>query len=226
MASQYREPIAIVGSGCRFPGSASSPSRLWRLLHHPVDILSKIPVERFNTTGVYHPNGMHHGSTNVCESYLLDEDHRVFDARFFNIKPVEAQSMDPQQRLLLETVYEALENAGLTMESLKGSDTAVYVGLMANEYGDLLSRDIDHLPTYFATATAASILSNRVSYFFDWHGPSITLDTACSSSLVAVHQAVQTLRNGECKVAVTAGANLILGPSMFHTFQKRGLSSC
>lgn len=213
MSSPPHEPIAVIGSGCRFPGNASSPSKLWELLHHPRDVLSKIPVSRFNTNGIYHENAMHHGSTNVRDSYLLDEDHRVFDARFFGVKPIEADSMDPQQRLMLETVYEALENAGVTIESLKGTNTAVYVGLMANEYGDLLSYDIDHLPTYFATSTAASILSNRISYFYDWHGPSVTLDTACSSSLVAVHQAVRSLRNHDCNVAVAAGANLILGPS-------------
>jgi len=213
MAPYSNEPIAVIGSGCRFPGKSDSPSKLWELLKEPKDILKDIPIDRFNTKGVYNPNGMYHGSTNVRQSYLLDEDHRVFDASFFSIKPLEAQSIDPQQRLLLEIVYESLESAGLAMENLKGSNTAVYVGLMANEYADMLSRDIDHLPTYFATATAASIMSNRISYFFDWHGPCMTIDTACSSSLVAVHQAVQVLRSGESKLAVAAGANLILGPS-------------
>ncbi|KAF2874833.1 polyketide synthase [Massariosphaeria phaeospora] len=223
--TRNNEPIAIIGSGCRFPGSSNSPSRLWDLLKQPRDVLSTIPVDRFNTNGVYHPDGMRHGATNVRSSYLLAEDHRLFDAGFFKIKPVEAQAVDPQQRLLMETVYEALENAGLSMESLRGSDTAVFVGLMANEYADMLSNDIDHLPTYFATATAASIMSNRVNYFFDWHGPSMTIDTACSSSLVAVHQAVQTLRNGESKVAVAAGANLILGPKPYISENKLNMLS-
>lgn len=120
--------------------------------------------------------------------------------------------MDPQQRLLLETVYEAVEAAGMTIEGLRGSDTAVYAGLMCGDYDSLLLRDPDRLPTYTAVGTSRAVLSNRVSYFFDWHGPSITMDTACSSSLVAVHQAVQTLRAGESRVAVACGSNLILGP--------------
>jgi hybrid polyketide synthase / nonribosomal peptide synthetase ACE1 len=214
MLSQRSEPIAIVGSGCRFPGQASSSSKLWDLLHHPRDVLTEIPPERFNVNGVYNTDGMYHGSTHVRDSYLLSEDHRLFDARFFKIKPVEAQCIDPQQRLLMETVYESIEASGYTIEGLRGSNTAVYVGLMCEEYSDILSRDIDHLPTYFATATARSILSNRISYFFDWHGPCMTIDTACSSSLVAVHQGVQALRNGDTRVAVAAGSNLILGSSM------------
>ena len=213
MGTQHREPIAIVGSGCRFPGESTSPSKLWDLLREPRDVLKKIPVERFNTTGVYHVDGMYHGCTNVTESYLLSEDHRRFDADFFKIKPVEAHAIDPQQRLLLETVYESLESAGLRIDRLRGSNTAVYVGLMCEDYSEIIGHDVDSTPTYFATATARSIVSNRISYFFDWHGPSMTIDTACSSSLVAVHQAVQALRNGDSRIALAAGSNLILGPS-------------
>ena len=213
MAITQKEPVAIIGSGCRFPGEASSPSKLWELLKEPRDVLQKIPVERFNTNGVYNPDRMYHGSTNVRESYLLSEDYRHFDAGFFKIPPIEAQSMDPQQRLLLETVYEALDSAGQSISLLRGSNTAVYVGLMSEEYGEILSRDIDYLPTYFPTATARSIMSNRVSYVFDWHGPCMTIDTACSSSLVAVHQAVQALRNGDATMAVASGSNLCIGSS-------------
>lgn len=213
MTIDYKEPIAIIGSGCRFPGDASSPSKLWALLREPRDVLKEIPIERFNTKGFYNPDGQYHGSTNVRESYLLNEDFRLFDAQFFNIKPVEAHAIDPQQRLLLETVYESLESAGQSINRLRGSNTAVYVGVMAEEYGDILSRDIDHLPTYFPTATARSIMSNRISYVFDWHGPCMTIDTACSSSLVAVHQAVQALRNGDAPMAVAAGSNLCMGAS-------------
>ena len=206
------EPIAIIGTGCRFPGDATSPHKLWELLREPRDVSSKIPESRFNADAFYHPDNSHHGTSNVQESYLLSQDPRHFDAQFFGIKPVEANSIDPQQRLLLETVYESVEAAGLPLEKLQGSSTAVYVGLMCGDYADLLSRDPDSFPTYFATGTARSIMSNRISYFFDWHGPSMTIDTACSSSLVAVHQAVQTLRSGESHVAIAAGANLILGP--------------
>lgn len=206
------EPIAIIGSGCRLPGGASSPSKLWDILRKPRDLLRKIDIDRFNTNGFYHPDGRHHGTSNVQHAYLLEEDFRLFDAGFFGIKPIEAESIDPQQRLLLETVYESLENAGLPLERLRGSDTAFYAGVMAADYTDTLTRDVDTFPQYFGTATARSILSNRVSYTFDWHGPSMTIDTACSSSMVALHLAVTSLRMGESKVAVAAGCNLILGP--------------
>ncbi len=134
------EPIAIIGSGCRFPGEASTPSKLWELLSQPRDVLRKI--DRYNYKAFYHPVGSHHGTTNVQDAYLLSEDHRLFDAQFFNIKPVEADAIDPMQRILLETVYESLENAGVTIESLQGSDTAFYVGVMAVEYLEHLLRDV------------------------------------------------------------------------------------
>ncbi|RYO74938.1 hypothetical protein DL764_010620 [Monosporascus ibericus] len=215
MASQQPEPIAIVGSGCRFPGGVKSPSALWKLLERPRDVAQEIPPDRFDTTGFYHPDGTHHGTTNVRHSYLLEEDVRVFDAAFFNISPNEADSIDPQQRLLLETVYEALEAGGHTLEALRGSDTAVYVGTMGVDYNDTLLRDLNTIPTYFATGTNRAIISNRVSYFYDWHGPSMTIDTACSSSLIAVHQGVQALRTGESRVAVACGTQMILGPEVF-----------
>lgn len=215
MTRQRSEPIAVVGTGCRFPGGVSSPSTLWDLLEKPRDVCREIPPSRFDITGFYHPDGSHHGTTNVRSAYLLQQDTRVFDAGFFNISPIEADSIDPQQRLLLETVYEALEFGGHTIESLKGSDTAVYVGTMFVDYNDTLLRDTNTLPTYFATGTNRSIISNRLSYFFDWHGPSMTIDTACSSSLIAVHQAVQALRASESRVAVACGTNVILNPDAF-----------
>lgn len=146
---------------------------------------------------------------------MLDEDRRVFDYSFFNINPKEAESMDPQHRILLETVYEGIESAGYSMQKLQGSATAVYVGQMTADYYDVLSRDIESIPQYMVTGTSRCITSNRVSYFFDWKGPSVTLDTACSSSLVAVHQAVQELRRGESTLAIAAGVNLILGPELY-----------
>lgn len=210
--SQRPEPIAIIGSGCRFPGKSNSPSKLWDLLHEPRDLLTKIPPDRFNVEAFYHPDPSHHGTTNVQDSYFLSEDPKRFDAHFFGIQPMESDSIDPQQRMLLETVYESISAAGLTIEALQGSSTAVYVGLMCDDWSGIITRDWDTFPTYTATGMARSIISNRVSYFFDWHGPSMTIDTACSSSLVAVHQAIQTLRSGESEVAIAAGANLILSP--------------
>ncbi|KAJ5451871.1 Acyl transferase/acyl hydrolase/lysophospholipase [Penicillium cf. griseofulvum] len=215
MPSTQPEAIAIVGSGCRFPGSASSPSALWKLLETPRDVGMQIPPDRFDALSFFHPDGSHHGTSNVLRSYLLEEDVRAFDAAFFNISPNEADSMDPQQRILLETVYEALEAGGHTVESLRGSDTAVYAGTMTADYNDTLTRDHNTMPNYFATGTNRAIISNRVSYFFDWHGPSMTIDTACSSSLVALHQGVRTLRASESRIAVACGTQVLLNPEMY-----------
>ncbi|KAK2006230.1 ketoacyl-synt-domain-containing protein [Colletotrichum eremochloae] len=219
------EPIAIIGSGCRFPGGASSPSKLWELLQSPRDLVKKIPKDRFNVDAFYHPDGSFHGRTNARYGYFLEEDPYAFDPGFFNIPPTEAETVDPQQRLLLETVYDGIISAGLKLEDLRGSPTAVYVGLMQRDFLDSQNYDLDALNTYAATGTAASILSNRVSYVFDWHGPSMTIDTACSSSLVALHHAVEQLRTGCSKVAVAAGSNLMLGPVPFISASKLNMFS-
>ncbi|KAL4914772.1 hypothetical protein BDW62DRAFT_219851 [Aspergillus aurantiobrunneus] len=213
--STITEPIAIVGSACRFAGGASSPSKLWDLLSNPRDVRSDIPPGRFNAENYYHPDPAYHGRSNIKHSYLLEEDVAAFDSEFFGIKPVEAKAIDPQQRLLMEIVYEGLESAGLTIDSLRGSDTGVYVGLMCGDYEASLLRDMKTAPMYTATGIGRSILSNRVSYFFNWHGPSMTIDTACSSSLVAVHLAAQALRSGESRVALACGSNLLLGPENY-----------
>lgn len=210
--------IAIIGSGCRFPGNANSPTQLWNLLRSPRQLAEPIPIDRFSGPGYYHQSGQYHGHFNVKEAYFLAEQgaHRRFDASFFGMSPAEALCLDPQCRLLLETVYEAMEAAGLTVEALRGSDTAMYAGQMVADYDQIMMRDSDDsLGTYHASGTSHAILSNRVSYFFDWHGPSMTIDTACSSSLVALHQAVQQLRTGHSRVAVAAGANLIMDPKCF-----------
>lgn len=221
--TQWQEPIAIVGTGCRFPGGSTSPSALWELLQNPRDIRQEIPSDRFNTKGSYHPDSAHHGTTNVRHAYLLD-DVRAFDAAFFNISRKEADSIDPQQRLLLETVYEALDSGGHTMESLRNTDTAVYVGVMGLDYEGIIMKDLDAVPTYAATGISRAILSNRISYFFDWHGPSLTIDTACSSSLIAVHQGVQALRTGESRVAVACGTTIILGAGARRSVLQRSSS--
>lgn len=209
-----KEPIAIIGSACRFPGGASSPSKLWDLLKEPRDVLRDFPEDRLVLSNFYNENGSFHGSTDVKnKSYLLSEDIRAFDAPFFHINALEAEGMDPAQRILLETVYEAIEAAGCS--HIRGSQASVFVGLMTADWWDLQTRDTEILSTYAATGTARSIIANRISYFFDLKGPSMTIDTACSSSLVALHQAVQSLRNGESSTAIVAGANLILDPAVY-----------
>jgi hybrid polyketide synthase/nonribosomal peptide synthetase ACE1 len=169
--------------------------------------------------GWYHRDGDHHGTSNVLHSYTLEEDLTKFDANFFGISAGEAESIDPQQRLLLETVYEALEAGGHTIQSLRGSDTAVYVGVMGGDHKTSLLRDANSIPTYFATGTSRAILSNRISYFFDWRGPSMTIDTACSSSMIAVHNAVQALQSNDSRVSIACGSTLLLGPGklILHT---------
>ncbi|KAH8689029.1 hybrid PKS-NRPS PsoA [Talaromyces proteolyticus] len=209
------EPIAIIGSSCRFPGGTDSPSKLWELLKHPVDLLTEIPPSRFNPAGFYHENAEHPGTTNVTKGYFLENDPWAFDNDFFNISAREAESMDPQQRVILETVYESIESAGYSISRLRGSSTGVFLGQMADDYRDLLLRDIDCHPQHAATGTSRSIVANRVSYTFDWKGPSMNIDTACSSSLVALHLAVQSLRNGESEMAVVAGTNLMMSPEFF-----------
>ncbi|OHE97136.1 beta-ketoacyl synthase domain-containing protein [Colletotrichum orchidophilum] len=218
------EPIAIIGSACRFPGDLTTPSKLWAFLTKPHDLQSPVPKDRFNIDAFHHPDGSHHGRTNARHGYFLS-DVKTFDAHFFNVQAGEAESMDPQQRQLLEATYDALCAAGQTPAGLKGSDTAVYVGIMTHDFELTKVGDLDAIPTYLATGAATSIASNRLSYFFDWHGPSMTIDTACSSSLVAIHHAVQQLRSGTSKVAVAAGANLMLSPLNFITESKLSMLS-
>ncbi|KAF2218978.1 AMP-binding enzyme [Elsinoe ampelina] len=210
------DAIAIIGSGCRFPGDTTTPSKLWQLLQDPKDLRIPVPPSRFNAAGFYHKIASHHGHSNVkdMKSYYLSNDpvERWFDAPFFGINAAEANVLDPQLRLLMETTYEALESAGLPMESLQGSDTGCYVGLMIGEYEQFMMRDPESVGQYHVMGTARSLMANRLSYFFDWHGPSMTIDTACSSSLVAIHQCVQLLRSGQSRVAIAAGSNMILDP--------------
>ena len=142
MGKYSNEPVAIIGTGCRFPGGSVTPSKFWDLLKKPKDLCREIPQHRFDVRGFYHQDPLYHGHSNVLNSYTLEEDPRLFDAQFFGIKPVEANAIDPQQRLLLETVYESIESAGLRMEDLQGSNTAVYVGLMCNDYEAQLLRDV------------------------------------------------------------------------------------
>jgi acyl transferase domain-containing protein len=215
------QPIAIVGSSCRFPGQSTSPSKLYELLRQPKDVRRDFDPEILNLQRFYDENPDAPGSTNVKpKGYLLSDDTRTFDASFFNISPYEAESMDPQLRVMLETVYEAFESAGYTLDQMRGSKTSVHVGVMTSDYYDILTRDPETVPLYAGTGVTRSILSNRISYTFDLHGPSVTLDTACSSSLVALHQAVQGLQTGDATCAVVCGVNLIFDPMLYVMLSK------
>ncbi|KAL1897988.1 Type I Iterative PKS [Sporothrix stenoceras] len=213
----HSEPIAVVASSCRFTGGVTSPSKLWDLLRQPSDLSRSVPPSRFNVRAFFHQDGDYHGTTNAPKAYWLDDDQdiREFDAGFFGIAPKEAEAVDPQQRLLLETVYEALESAGYQLPQWTGKDVAVYVGAMTSDFDSISQRDDLTTSPYYATGNARSILSNRISYFYDFRGPSVTMDTACSSSLVALHQAVLGLRAGDCSAACVAGVNLMLAPEQF-----------
>ncbi|KAI3393179.1 hypothetical protein diail_4635 [Diaporthe ilicicola] len=209
------EPIALVGSSCRFAGNATSPSELWKTLSNPTDLSRPVPANRFSATGFFHPDAEHNGTTNSRHGYWLEQEVDKFDAAFFSITRKEAEAMDPQQRLLLEVTYEALESAGYTLKHVAGRNVGVYTGLMTTDYRSLSERDELNASQYAATGNASSIIANRISYFYDFHGPSMTIDTACSASLVALHQAVLGLRAGETEMACVAGVNLMLTPEQF-----------
>ncbi|KAJ5091914.1 polyketide synthase [Penicillium alfredii] len=222
--------IAVVGLACRFPGGASDSNKFWELLYNKRSAFSRVPSERYNVDAFHHPVSGKLNTLSPPGAHFLDQDVSAFDAPFFNITAQEAKAMDPAARMLLEVTYEGLENAGLPVESLAGSDTSCYVGCFTRDYHEMLMRDAETAPMYSITGTGFSLFSNRVSWFYDFRGPSMTLDTACSSSLVGVHLACQGLRAGESKVAVVCGANLLLSPDLglwlsnLHMTSKDGLS--
>src|SRR5579872_5522125 len=214
------EPIAIVGIGCRFPG-ANDPAAFWQLLRNGVDAISEVPADRFDQNAFYDPDPAIPGKMNTRWGGFLDQADR-FDARFFGISPREVSCMDPQQRLLLEVAWEALQDAGQAPERLTGTRAGVFIGIATNDYGRLQWDDLERIDAYAGTGNALSIAANRISYVFDFRGPSIALDTACSSSLVAVHQACCSLRSGESTLALAGGVNLILSPAITINFSKAG----
>ena len=200
--------IAIIGKGCRFP-KANNPQDFWSLLRSGDDVITQVPVSRWQ-------------SDSTWGGFLEQVDQ--FDPQFFNISPREASNIDPQQRLLLEVGWEALEDAGLSAERLAGSQSGVFIGISSGDYARLKG-NLTNPEAYYGTGNALSIAANRLSYFFDWHGPSWAVDTACSSSLVAVHQACQSLSQGECNLALAGGVNLILSPHLNLTFSKAQMLS-
>ncbi len=204
------EPIAIIGIGCRFPG-ANGPEAFWKLLQNGVDAITEVPPDRWDINEYFDPTPGTPNKMYIRTGGFLDRVD-LFDADFFGISPREAMRMDPQQRVLLETVWQAFEHAGLVPDKLAGSKTGVFIGISNNDYSNLQYRSGEIPDAYHGTGNALSIAANRISYWFDFHGPSIAIDTACSSSLVSVHLAVQSLRNGESNLAVAGGVNLILTP--------------
>ena len=217
------EPIAIVGMGCRYPGGITDPDSFWTLLEGGVDAITEVPPERWDIDALYDPDPDARGKM-VTRSGGFLRGFESFDASFFGISAREASRIDPQQRLLLETTWEGLERAGIVPESLVGSDTGVFVGLMYNDYASFAG-DLGDLDGYVGTGTLGSVASGRISYLLGLQGPSMTVDTACSSSLVTLHLACQSLRQGECRVALAGGVALMLTPASFVEFSRlRGLA--
>ncbi len=207
------EPIAIIGLGCRFPGGVDSPEAFWSLLDGGIDAVSEAPTERWDAQALYDPDAEAPGRvTSRWGGFLAQIDQ--FDPLFFGISPREAEGMDPQQRLMLEVAWEALERAGQTRERLAGSQTGVFVGVHSHssDYYLLQATDPANLDIYSGTGTAHNVLSGRLAYLWDLRGPNVAVDTACSSSLVATHLAVQSLRNGECSMAIVGGVNVMATP--------------
>lgn len=184
-------PIAIIGMSCRFPGGISSPENLWNILEEGRCTWSDVPPDRFNWKAYYNEDPEMNGTTHHRGGHYLHGDVAAFDARFFGVSAADAIAIDPQQRLQLETTYEALESAGIPLDSIRGSRTSVFMATFNHDYENIIYRDLTELPKYAMTGTGQALAANRLSYIFDLRGPSFALDTGCSGSLVALHQAVR-----------------------------------
>ena len=221
-----KEPIAVIGMGCRFPGGAGSSKTFWALLSGGGDAIREVPADRWDVEAWYDPDPEAAGKIYTRHGGFLDDIDR-FDPTFFGISPREAASIDPQQRLLLEVAWEALENAGAAQSGLMGSRTGVFVGLGTDDYllRQIQRNDPAAIDAYLGTGTSHSVASGRLSYVFGLQGPSVSIDTACSSSLVAIHLACRSLRSGECGMALAAGVNLMLLPELMVNFCRARMMS-
>lgn len=216
------EPIAIIGMGCRFPGGANNPEKFWELLKNGVDAITEIPADRWDINEIYDPDHTTPGKMNTRWGGFLDQIDG-FDPGFFGIPPREAAQMDPQQRLVLEVSYEALENAGQSREKVSGRQVGVFIASSIFDYGQRLLSDIHQVGPYGITGGVHCFLANRVSYLFNFRGPSLALDTACSSSLVAIHLAIKSLRNRDSDMALAGGVNVLISPATAVSLSQWGM---
>jgi acyl transferase domain-containing protein/aryl carrier-like protein len=222
-----REPLAIIGIGCHFPGGATNPAAFWELLCSGVDATREVPGDRWDKRKFYDPDVKKSGKMNTYRGGYLERLDR-FDAQFFGISPREAMWLDPQQRLLLQVAWEALDDAGQVADQLVGSNTGVFIGGFTLDYQLMQNFGVFsryELQTHSATGMMMTMLANRLSYVFGFQGPSMAVDTACSGSLVAVHLACQSIWNGECTMAFAGGANAMIAPTMTIAESKGGFLS-
>lgn len=224
LAALSADPIAIIGQGCRLPGSVHNPEDFWKLLSDGRDGMRRVPIERWDADSVYDPDPSAPGKSITRTAGFLDRID-TFDAHYFGILPREAEQMDPQQRLFLEVAIEALDDAGQPQDRIQGGRTGVYVASYHNDYAKLIYDDPDAIDLRTLTGTLHSVLANRLSWLLDLRGPSLTLDTACSSSLVAIHLACQSLRFGETDMAIAGGVSLMVTPDLMISMSKVGFMS-
>ncbi len=226
---QTQEPIAIIGIGCRLPGDVNSIDSFWQVLKNGEDVIRQVPAERWDLDFHFNSDPLNPLTQHVKYGGFVD-NIQAFDPAFFGITPREAKCMDPQQRMLLEVSWRTIENAGYPSESLKGKSVGVYVGISSSDYSSLLwISNEDYLTPnnepFILSGNTGCIAANRISYFFDFKGPSFTVDTACSSSLVSVHLACESLLRGETDMALAGGVQALIHPGIQMSFCKAGLLS-
>ncbi|KAL2831410.1 hypothetical protein BDW59DRAFT_182083 [Aspergillus cavernicola] len=215
------DDIAVIGVACRFPGEATGPQQFWDLLCKGRSAYSSAS-KRWNVDAFHHSTRGRLGTSVAPGGHFLEQDLAAFDAAFFNISQNEASSMDPQQRLTLEVSYEAFENAGVPIDKLSNSQTGCYMGGFTSDWREAMTRDAEAAPMYTGTGVGSEFISNRVSWFFNMKGPSLTMNTACSSSLVAFHLACQSLRTRESNMAIAGGVSVHLNPDFFMYLSNQG----